>query len=164
MCFTRKQRDGESVEQFVTDLKNKARLCEFGDLKESLTKDIMICGLQSQILQKTSPRKWNHTGGGRENVSGSKKIPEQLGGPSRNRQDSDSRRQPASRRMEMSRGLLPENNGICYNCGSVHGKNQCPAFGRQCRTCGLQNHFAKVCRKKNINQVEVESSEKEEKE
>ncbi|KAG5874627.1 hypothetical protein JTB14_009276 [Gonioctena quinquepunctata] len=81
---------------------------------------------------------------------------EQLSGPSRNRQDSDSRRQSASRRIEMSRGRMPEKNG------SVHGKNQCPAFGRQYRTCGFKNHFGKVCRKKNINQVEVESSEEEE--
>ncbi|KAG5888158.1 hypothetical protein JTB14_038284 [Gonioctena quinquepunctata] len=46
--FTRKKSDGESIEQFVIDLKNKARSCEFGDLKESLIKDIMTCGLRSR--------------------------------------------------------------------------------------------------------------------
>ncbi|XP_044748562.1 uncharacterized protein K02A2.6-like [Coccinella septempunctata] len=50
--FTRKQLEGETIEQFATDLKNKAKSCEFGDLKESLIKDILTCGLQSQNLRE----------------------------------------------------------------------------------------------------------------
>jgi transposase InsO family protein len=50
--FTRNQLEGESVEQFVTDLKNKAKDCEFGTLKEDLIKDRLVCGLVNPQLKE----------------------------------------------------------------------------------------------------------------
>ncbi len=36
----------------------------------------------------------------------------------------------------------------CKYCGGGHkkGREQCPAYGKACRSCGVVNHFAKVCR------------------
>ena len=38
----------------------------------------------------------------------------------------------------------------CHFCGmnvtSEH-RNKCPARGKKCNNCGIENHFAKVCRK-----------------
>ncbi len=36
----------------------------------------------------------------------------------------------------------------CGRCGSQHGPRECPAYGKSCRKCGGQNHFAKMCRSK----------------
>ena len=36
---TRNQQPGETIDQYVTDLRNKAKTCEFGELTESLIKD-----------------------------------------------------------------------------------------------------------------------------
>ena len=38
----------------------------------------------------------------------------------------------------------------CKFCGYKHAasKSNCPAFGKECKKCGLLNHFAKCCRKK----------------
>ncbi|XP_061765807.1 uncharacterized protein LOC133558441 [Nerophis ophidion] len=38
----------------------------------------------------------------------------------------------------------------CKYCGTRHarGRDQCPAFGKSCRSCGTANHFAKVCMKR----------------
>ena len=40
--------------------------------------------------------------------------------------------------------------GKCRNCGYTwpHTKSPCPAQGKQCNTCGKNNHFSKVCRAK----------------
>ena len=39
---------------------------------------------------------------------------------------------------------------VCPNCGyewlATHRQN-CPARGKNCKKCGIANHFAKVCRK-----------------
>ena len=35
MFNTRRQRYGETTDQYVTDLKTKAQTCEFGDLKDT---------------------------------------------------------------------------------------------------------------------------------
>ena len=41
--FTRNQDAHETIENYVTDLKNKATQCEFGDLRESLIRDNKVC-------------------------------------------------------------------------------------------------------------------------
>ncbi|KAG5865740.1 hypothetical protein JTB14_023205 [Gonioctena quinquepunctata] len=50
--FTRKQLPDESIEQFVTDLKNEASTCEFDQLKNSLVKDLFTCGIQDISLRE----------------------------------------------------------------------------------------------------------------
>ena len=46
MFNTRSQRDGETTDQYVTDLKTKAQTCEFGELKDSLIRDRIVCGIR----------------------------------------------------------------------------------------------------------------------
>ena len=40
----------------------------------------------------------------------------------------------------------------CYSCGGawphLDGRRSCPAFGVDCRKCGVKNHFARVCKSK----------------
>ena len=39
---------------------------------------------------------------------------------------------------------------ICPNCGygwSAAHRQNCPARGKNCKNCGIANHFAKVCKK-----------------
>ncbi|KAF2883942.1 hypothetical protein ILUMI_22234 [Ignelater luminosus] len=50
--FTRKQMQEETILQYVTDLKNKASTCAFGDLTDSLIHSIMICGLKSDNIRE----------------------------------------------------------------------------------------------------------------
>ena len=50
---TRNQQPGESIDQYVTDLKTKAQTCEFDDLKDSLIRDRIVCGI---ICNKTRAR------------------------------------------------------------------------------------------------------------
>lgn len=44
---TRNQQPGESIDQYVAELRNKAKTCEFGDLTDSLIKDQAVCGITS---------------------------------------------------------------------------------------------------------------------
>ena len=50
--FSRAQSSGEAIELFVTDLKKKSLTCEFGDLRESLIRDRIVCGVTSQQLKE----------------------------------------------------------------------------------------------------------------
>ena len=54
----------------------------------------------------------------------------------------------------------------CRNCGILHGKDLCPAAGRQCHKCKMMNHFARMCRnsggqKKQVNTVDDNDSDYE---
>ena len=48
--FSYSQRHGESVDDFVTELKKRSAPCEFGTIKESLIKDIIVCGTSDNRL------------------------------------------------------------------------------------------------------------------
>ena len=51
MFFTRVQKVDESINDYVTDLKIKARNCNFGDLKDEMIRDKIICGITSEQLR-----------------------------------------------------------------------------------------------------------------
>ena len=50
--FSRFQNPGKSLEKFITDLKLLATTCNFGDLKDSLVRDRIICGIQDKQLHE----------------------------------------------------------------------------------------------------------------
>ncbi len=45
----------------------------------------------------------------------------------------------------------------CRYCGNSHkrGREQCPAYGKTCRACGVPNHFAKVCQASKTRKINV---------
>lgn len=46
--FLRFENQGESLEKFLTSLKLLAMTCNFGELKESLVRDWIICRMQDK--------------------------------------------------------------------------------------------------------------------
>lgn len=59
--FTRKQQPGETFSSFITDLKKLSSVCGFGDLRDSLIKDSVICGIIDQELKTKLLREENLT-------------------------------------------------------------------------------------------------------
>ena len=49
----------------------------------------------------------------------------------------------------------------CYNCGGSerHKLQDCPAYSRECKTCGKRNHFASVSLSKRSDDVKAVTSE-----
>lgn len=47
--FTRKQNGGESIDDYITVLRNLSITCDFGELKNDLVKNVFICGLSSNL-------------------------------------------------------------------------------------------------------------------
>ena len=55
--FSYRQQQGQTIEQFITELKQKAIKCKLGKLQDSLIKTMIICGvnnstIREQLLQK----------------------------------------------------------------------------------------------------------------
>ena len=57
--YIRNQQQGESVEQFVTDLKLKAKTCAFGDMTDSMIRDRIVLGIASQRVRERLLREDN---------------------------------------------------------------------------------------------------------
>ena len=50
--FTNKQSEGQSFNNFVTELRKLSNECSFEDLKDSLIKDMIICGVLDNSLRE----------------------------------------------------------------------------------------------------------------
>ena len=48
----RSQKEGESVEQYITDLYELAKFCEFGELKEEMLCDRVVVGIRDLALSE----------------------------------------------------------------------------------------------------------------
>ena len=44
--YTGNQANGQSIDEYVRELKSRSRHCEFGTLKESLIRDRIVAGIQ----------------------------------------------------------------------------------------------------------------------
>lgn len=49
---SRNQKPGETIEAYVSDLRNKAQSCRFGDLQEELIRDRLVCGKLNDGMRK----------------------------------------------------------------------------------------------------------------
>lgn len=49
---TRNQRAGETIDSYISDLKIKAKSCNFGDLCQELFQDRMFCGINNDNMRK----------------------------------------------------------------------------------------------------------------
>lgn len=49
--FTRNQQEGETIDAYVTELRNKASRCEFADLKDGLIRDRIVCGIKNDSVR-----------------------------------------------------------------------------------------------------------------
>ena len=59
--LTYKQKEGQSFDEFMTKLKKLSSDCEFGELKNSLIKDIVVIGVTDDSLPERMLREPNLT-------------------------------------------------------------------------------------------------------
>ena len=160
--FSRKQKKGETVEQFYSILKELAENCDFENREEVIIRDIFTNMLdnyiQRELLRDTvDPERALSIA-----VNMEMRHQNQQSISSNNNSAAGSTvnaKQPFNRfRCENARGNQPgkvavnrATVGQCRGCGqawTTTHRQVCPALGKQCNHCGLLNHFAKVCRKK----------------
>ncbi len=165
---TRVQGRQETIDQYLTELRLIAKNCSFGDLESQLVRDRLVCGTNSEEVRKrllsvedlsldkavSICRAHEETKKNAQYFNDGAAIEvcdlKRKGG--RNMQ-----RNPTS--TQRARDDDPPNKTPCKNCGLQHPKKQCPAFGKQCRSCNKLNHFAKYCRSAKRKVETVEQSE-----
>ena len=81
--------------------------------------------------------------------------------PRRQGQNQNRRKHYENRNTKRSKGDQKQ----CTRCGRVFDEGNlktCPAIGKSCKNCNKPNHFAKMCRSQQVNEVAVENSSLEE--
>ena len=126
---TRYQRD-ETTEQYITDLKKLATTCEYGNLKDDLIRDRLVCGVNNESIRRQMLKEADLT---LQRAIQLCQIDELTN----------------ERLKEMSNVDVDEvrhDSRRCYRCDRSHTYGRCPAFGSMCDKCGGRNHWSVACR------------------
>ncbi|XP_068703709.1 uncharacterized protein [Montipora foliosa] len=155
LCFREmSQLPSETVEQFVTRLRQKAQSCEFGD----------AAAVDEQIRDQVISKCLSHNIRRKHLEKGKILTLQQLREIARVMEDSEKQaRKIEGAANEVNRVSVNSNEKgnprvcgkqstvRCFCCGNVgHKANDkvCPARGKRCRKCNNPGHFEKVCKTK----------------
>jgi hypothetical protein len=152
--FNLRQKSDETVQSFVTSLKNQAKKCQFGDQEESLVRDLLIIGTKDEACKE------------RLLMESDLKLDKAVN-YCKAREESQKQVQlmkascdPNLQTTEVNKiKLTNSNNGtnrnyVCSKCLRNHSFRNCPAWGKKCTKCKKLNHFANACKAQNVNEVE----------
>ena len=154
---TTNQQAGENIYAYVTALKNKASLCKFSTLKDSLIRDRIVCGIRSDEVRARLLRHPDLTlVKALDACQAAETSQTQLKGlteekqidfvqkrgnfkPRQNPAKNGAAQQPHKQQPRKD----PSKFYKCQRCGYTHEK-RCLAFGKKCRNCSKLNHLAKM--------------------
>ena len=161
--FARKQKKGETVEQFYSILKELAESCDFENREEAIIRgDIFITNMldddiQRELLRDTvEPERALSIAVNMEMGNQNQQRISSNNGATGNTvnaiQQFNQFRGAGVLGNQSSRAVANRASvGQFCGCGQIWTpthRQVCPAMGKKCNHCGLQNHFAKVCRRR----------------
>ena len=149
------QFQGESIEQFVTDLKIKAQTCKFDNLKDSMIRDRFVLGITSQRARGRLLREEDLTLDKTIEVRQVAEASEQQIQSLAATVDSDAHvnycnaRWRHQQKKTSQNPMKPKSSAKqCGSCDTVHASPACLACGKAYNKCGKIGHFVRVCRSK----------------
>ncbi|GAA6080762.1 uncharacterized protein LOC121847580 [Tachysurus ichikawai] len=160
-----KQEEGESIDNFVTRLREKATTCDYGGLKDEMIRDKIVLGIINEGTRRRLLSEKNLTlltaiemCRTAEQIAMHMRAMDAACMPTVAETVHTVARKPfrPNQRMQSNSPRLLDTSKTCRYCGNVHsrGRDYCPAFGKTCRLCGTDNHFAKVCLKSKSRSTE----------
>lgn len=179
----RNQREGESFDTFLIDIKRLIRTCEFGDTENEMLRDRIVLGVTDKRLQtrllETSDLTYETA---IEKCRTSEATKEQTTNLNKTATVSELRTKPSSHTQHRPKQQFERNNNNngehsrsktnekretpndrqqsnrmrkpCKYCNYKHRPRECPAFGKICNQCKKENHFSSVCKNRNISTID----------
>ena len=143
------QKDGESVAEYVAELRHIAEHCDFGQSLEHMLRDRLVCGLKDSRLQRRLLAEPTLTFVKALELAQASELAEQ---GARVLQPQP----PPSVEINKVSGMSQSSNRSavsCFRCGGRHLGSSCRCKDWVCRACGKLGHIAKVCKSKGDKQV-----------
>lgn len=143
--YSRTQKSGESIDQYITALRDLISTCNFHDAeKDKALRDRLVFGIQSSNVREelfnmegdiTLQQVINVCQRFEATKQYMRGLPQMQAAPS-----------DKSHAVHVPSTTVHKHSNPCRYCGSHHKPRQCPAYGKECKLCHKKGHFAKVCR------------------
>ena len=143
-----KQKETESVDDFLTRCRNQATKCKFRDtteVGERLIEQLIIGTRHTKVQEKLLEKGEKLTLDTAIDVARTHEAT-----LTHMKQLTEGKQHD----VHTVRSDDPRNLKKCPNCGGQHPekpRSKCPAFGTDCNKCGKSNHWAKACRSKSFS-------------
>ena len=163
------QMEGESIDRYLTRLREAAGRCGFTDSKKEIKHQIVFSCTSKKVRRKAlseDPSLDDLVKYARslEKTSTQANIIEKTDYTVHKimRPGKYSHRYPEKQKKDVDSKMgagRKDNKKSCYFCGGVFphvkGRTSCPAYGKVCNSCKLPNHFSKCCNnREKVNQVD----------
>jgi len=169
----RQQREGETVEEFITALYSLVETCEYGALKDEMLRDRIVVGIQDSAMserlqmdgeltlekaKKLARQKEAVKDQHKQLRQGAEALLESV------RQQGSGYHKPAWQSDKSAGGQLSQPKGRkisqhCTRCGkSKHQHDRCPARNATCMKCRKKGHFAAQCFSKATDELSLDAA------
>ena len=149
----RDQRSGETIAQYIADLRRLARHCEYGNHLEDALRDRLVCGIHNNAICKRllaednldlKKAEQNATAMEIAARDASELTPASKGHDTAAGVHQLSKLKPAARATTKPQGATAD---ACYRCGKTgHPHHRCFHRDSVCRGCGKTGHILQACR------------------
>ena len=163
--FSRNQQEGDTIDAYVTELRNKAHRCEFSDLKDGLIRDRIVCGIMNDSVRARLLRESDLSlekcvdicRAAEISTSQLRELNDEKAIHGVHVEEKAGQSDMAKNRREERRDNT--NNNLCNFCGYRHRRGRCPAYGKTCNKCKKLHHFANVCKAREVNVIDNTAEE-----
>ena len=142
--YNAKQKEGESISNFLVRLKHLASTCEFGSFLKRSLRDKFVCGLKDDKIQE----KLLSEDKSREEAIKMAKSMELATANVAHIKEKET--DGVNKMCVESNAFELQKKKMCFGCsGRWHERrSQCPAWGKTCFKCNNKNHFSRHCKNK----------------
>lgn len=144
---SRFQKQGESIDSFITDLHTLAGGCDYGDLHDELIRDRIVVGMLDTRLSEAMQLKSELTLKDAIAIARQSEIQHKQNKIIR-AESSDVNAIKSFSKHNKSNSNNATKPKCNYCGGSVHDRQKCPARESTCFSCKVKGHFSKMCRKR----------------
>ena len=156
------QKEHESVQEFIAQIKSHASTCSFGDKLSEMLRDRLVMGLRNSKTQKALLTKEDLTFEEAVSIAvaneAADKDVEAIGASSSTTSTTKASTHSIAQKKKPTygnKGNIPKSTSnhatppvsSCYGCGGTHWKKNCPFKEAICHKCQKKGHIQKVCRK-----------------
>ena len=159
--FMRNQQHDESIDAYLTQLRNLASTCDFETIKEGMLVYKLVDGIQSDKVRDNLLRKGTDLTlyKAMDICRAEETTKQELKTIKKEKEVDRVKKQHTNysaidKKKQYNNKLKPQHNNKkgskCNYCGRMHAPKACPAYDHICRLCKRKNHWACCCKSKGI--------------